>query len=59
MDFFGYFQIIALILFYCLFVGRTLQLMGRGIKVFVLGKGKKGFTRFVEFSGLLQIVWVN
>jgi protein-S-isoprenylcysteine O-methyltransferase Ste14 len=58
MDFFDYFQITVLFLFYLVFIGRTLQLKLKGINPFVLGIGKKGLKRLLEISfffGLL--IW--
>lgn len=55
MDFTDYFQLIFLILFYVLFLGRTLFLFTKGIKVFVLGKGKKGLDRLLEISFLIML----
>jgi len=58
MDFFDYFQIGFLAVFYITFLGRTIQLYTSGIKPFVLGAGKKGIKAFIEitfFVGL--IIW--
>lgn len=47
-----------LFLFYLTFFGRTVFLALRGVKVMVLGKGKKGFARLLElalFAGLF--IW--
>ncbi len=58
MDFFDYFQITVLFLFYSVFIGRTLQLKLRGINPFVLGIGKIGLKRLLEksfFFGL--VIW--
>ncbi|TAL38666.1 MAG: isoprenylcysteine carboxylmethyltransferase family protein [Spirochaetes bacterium] len=48
MDFFDLFQILSLVAFYAVFVGRTLMLMSRGVKVFMLGVGKKGPRAWLE-----------
>ncbi len=50
MDLFDYFQILALALFYLVFVGRTIQLQARGTNPFVLGIGKKGFKAILEVA---------
>ena len=50
MDFYDWFQILFLILFYGAFLGRTIQLASRGIKPIVLGIGKKGFMAVLELS---------
>ncbi|HOJ77124.1 MAG TPA: isoprenylcysteine carboxylmethyltransferase family protein [Bacillota bacterium] len=58
MDWFSKFQLVFLILFYLTFLGRTIILSLKGVKVFVLGNGKKGFAAFLEvffFIGL--VVW--
>lgn len=60
MQFFGYFQILGLLFFLLVFVGRTLYLrFWRGINVITLGIGKRGVQRVVEilfFIGLA--VWI-
>jgi len=48
MNYFDYFQIISLIIFLLIFFGMTIWLRKNGIKVFVLGSGKKGFTALFE-----------
>lgn len=50
MDFFDYFQITVLVLFYIVFVGKNIQLRLKGIKPFVLGIGKKGLQALLEIS---------
>jgi protein-S-isoprenylcysteine O-methyltransferase Ste14 len=53
---FDYFQFVFLVVFYVSFIGRTMQLMARGINPLVLGRGKSGFNAIVEkafFAGLL------
>ena len=55
MDFFDWFQITVLILFYTVFMGKTVFLRLKGIKPFVLGIGKRGFDALLEiffFFGL-------
>jgi protein-S-isoprenylcysteine O-methyltransferase Ste14 len=56
MDFFDNFQIIVLIVFYIVFLGRTLQLMMKGINPFVLGAGKAGLERIQELSFFIGLV---
>ena len=48
MNFFDYFQVITLIIFLLIFFGRTIWLMRKNTKVFVLGSGKQGFTALLE-----------
>ena len=58
MDFFNYFQIISLALFYAVFLGRMLQMLVAGVNPLVIGSGKKGFGRILEacfMAGLL--IW--
>jgi protein-S-isoprenylcysteine O-methyltransferase Ste14 len=58
MNFFDGFQITVLIVFYMVFLGRTIQLRMKGTNPFVLGAGKSGLERILEvsfFVGLL--VW--
>lgn len=56
-SFFDVFQIIALLFFLLIFVGRTLYLrIGKGIQLITLGVGKRGCQQIVEilfFFGLL------
>lgn len=42
------FQLTALILFYAMFIGRTLHLYRRGERVLVIGRGKQGGRALVE-----------
>ncbi len=58
MNFINYFELLCLFLLYLFLIGRTLQLMTKGIKPFVIGKGKKGFNAVLEIlfiAGLL--IW--
>ena len=57
MIFFDYFQIISLSIFFLIFLGRTVRLKQKGIRVMVIGSGKKGFAAFLEkcFVVLLPI----
>lgn len=60
MDFLDYFQISVLVMFYIVFVGRTLQMTLKGSNPFVLGIGKKGLDAILEFSffpGL--VIWTG
>ncbi|MBN1963147.1 MAG: hypothetical protein JW910_00770 [Anaerolineae bacterium] len=53
------FQLLSLIVFLVLFLGRTFVLARQGVSVFVLGAGKRGFQRGVEllfFVGL--VAWI-
>jgi protein-S-isoprenylcysteine O-methyltransferase Ste14 len=60
-DLFDTFQIVALIVFLSVFLGRTLVLrITRNISPIVLGSGKRGFNRAIElafFVGL--VVWIT
>lgn len=57
-DFFDYFQIVVLALFYAAFACRTIQMMSRGINPFVLGKGKKGMQAVLEIAFIFGlIIW--
>ena len=60
MNFFDYFQIISLTIMYILLIVRTIQIRLHGIKVWTLGKNKKGVQRILEisfFGGL--IIWTS
>ena len=48
MDIIDKLMMTCFIVFYTLFIGRTLLLMKQGIKPFVLAKGKKGIKRIIE-----------
>ena len=58
--FFDTFQIVGLIFFLCVFVGRTLYLrFARGIQPITLGVGKAGIRRLVEISFFVGlVVWI-
>ena len=56
MDFFDYFQITVLILFYLVFIGRTIQLKLKGVNPIVLGIGKKGLKSLLEISLFFGLV---
>jgi protein-S-isoprenylcysteine O-methyltransferase Ste14 len=43
-----HFQLTALVIFYALFIGRTMYLYRRGDQVLVIGRGKQGSRAFVE-----------
>ena len=52
------FQLLALVLFYAMFIGRSIEMHRRGERVFVIGKGKGGGRALLEMvfmAGLL--VW--
>ena len=48
MGFFDIFQIVALIVFYSVFVGRMLHLRMKGTNPLVLGLGEKGLKGILE-----------
>ena len=56
MTFFDCFQIMVLILFYLLFIGRMLQMIFKGTNPFVLGVGKKGIGAVLEAGFILGLV---
>jgi protein-S-isoprenylcysteine O-methyltransferase Ste14 len=51
-----YLQLASLILFYALFVGRSIDLYRRGERVFVIGKGKGGRQGLLEMSFMVGLV---
>lgn len=59
-DFFDTFQIVALIVFLAVFLGRTLVLrFTRNISPLVLGSGKQGFDRAIELAFFVGfVVWI-
>ena len=42
------FQLLAIFLFYAMFIGRSIEMHRRGERVFVIGKGKGGVRAFLE-----------
>jgi protein-S-isoprenylcysteine O-methyltransferase Ste14 len=54
---FDVFVLTALAFFYTVFIGRTLLIYQKGVKAFVLGKGKKGFNRLLEPLFLVILVY--
>ena len=59
MNYFDYYQVITLIVFLIVFFGRTIWLRIKGTKVFVIGRGKKGFAAFLEKSVLVFFpIWL-
>jgi protein-S-isoprenylcysteine O-methyltransferase Ste14 len=53
------FQLGMLALFLAVFLGRSAWLYSRGIKVFVIGEGKRGFQRFLEVLFMLVLpLWM-
>lgn len=58
MDFFNYFQMTVLFLFYSIFIERTLKLKLSGVNPFVVGIGKKGLKSILEISFLFGLlIW--
>lgn len=53
MNNFDYFQIITLIIFLSIFIGRSLWLRSKGTEVFRLGTGKKGLNALLEKSFII------
>ena len=52
------FQLLAIVLFYAMFIGRSIEMHRRGERVFVIGKGKGGVRALLEMvfmAGLL--IW--
>jgi protein-S-isoprenylcysteine O-methyltransferase Ste14 len=52
------FQLLAIVLFYVMFIGRSIEMHRRGERVFVIGKGKGGVRALLEMlfmAGLL--IW--
>jgi protein-S-isoprenylcysteine O-methyltransferase Ste14 len=50
------FQLLAIFLFYVMFIGRSIEMYRRGERVFVIGKGKRGVRALLEMvfmAGLL------
>ena len=59
MDFFDVFQLISLLLFLGIFLGRSFHLQRKGTTIFVIGKGKKGIKAVLEIVFLfVLIVWI-
>ena len=58
MNFFDYFQVMALVFFYLIFVGRILQLRQQGTNPFVIGLTGKGVRGLLEISlPFALVVW--
>ena len=53
MNYFDYFQIITLLIFLSIFLGRSLSLARKGTQVFRLGSGKQGLGALLEKSFLI------
>ncbi len=59
MNYFDYFQFITLIVFLMVFLGRTIWLGRKGLRVFVLGSDKKGLNALLEKSFLIFFpIWL-
>jgi len=58
MDFFDYFQIVVLVVFYIVFLGRAIQLRMRGVNPLALGGGKRGIESVMEIAFVIGLtVW--
>lgn len=55
MDFFDWFVICYLVVFYIIFISRTVIMRLKGIRPFVLGIGKRGFKAILELSLFLGL----
>jgi len=51
------FQLVALGIFYGLFIGRSVQLQRRGERVMVIGKGKQGGRAFLERAFIVGLLF--
>jgi protein-S-isoprenylcysteine O-methyltransferase Ste14 len=60
MNFFDYFQMAGLVVYFALLIGRTIHLrVTRGVSSFVLGSGKSGFPAALEISFFLGLlIWL-
>lgn len=57
MDFFDYYIVIALVVFYIVFIGRSIKLaLVEGTNPFVIGKGKTGFKGILEILFMVGLV---
>jgi protein-S-isoprenylcysteine O-methyltransferase Ste14 len=60
MDFFDWFSLISLAAFMSAFLGRTIILGSRGVRVFVIGSGKKGIDLLREVGAVIVLLlfWI-
>jgi len=59
MSFYNYFSLFSLSIFLVIFIGRTIMLHLKGIKVFVIGKGKGFLNASMEvFFMFLLVIWL-
>ena len=59
MSFYNYFSLFSLSIFLVIFIGRTVMLYLKGIKVFVIGKGKGFLNASMEvFFMFLLVIWL-
>ena len=56
MDFFDWFLISYLVIFYIIFISRTVFMRIKGVRPFVLGVGKRGFNAILEMSFFLGLL---
>jgi protein-S-isoprenylcysteine O-methyltransferase Ste14 len=57
MNFFDYYIVIALVVFYIVFIGRSIKLaLVEGTNPFVIGKGKTGFKGILEILFMVGLV---
>lgn len=57
MDFFDYYIVIALVVFYIVFIGRSIKLaLVEGTNPLVIGKGKTGFKGILEILFMVGLV---
>jgi protein-S-isoprenylcysteine O-methyltransferase Ste14 len=60
MDFFDYFLLVILSLFYLVFFARSVRAIFQGTNPFVLGAGKKGLPALIELSFFLGLaIWTT
>lgn len=57
MDAFDFFSLCALAFFLAVFLGRTVMLARKGIRVFAIGAGKTGFRAVLEI-GAIVLLWL-
>jgi protein-S-isoprenylcysteine O-methyltransferase Ste14 len=60
MSHYDRFQLVILALVLVVFVGRSLQLRSRGVRVFVIGRGKRGLARALELAFFVGFpIWIT